>query len=137
MLRRLPLICLLVPALLGLTASAALALSPVVVDCQHHNALTGHYSVAELQRALATIPADIKEYSSCYQIIQQQLFKQAGHHTGGPGGTSGGTGGSFVSAPVLIVLIVILLGGGGFAYAAYRRGSGPGDGAQPPPAAGA
>jgi hypothetical protein len=116
---------------LGLAAfsSPALALSPVVANCQHSGGtqLTEHFSISQLQNALATMPADVKEYSSCYAIIQNQLFKQVGgSKTGSGSGSGASSGSSFLSVPVIIVLLVIVLGGGGAAYAASKRNSGGG-----------
>jgi hypothetical protein len=117
---------------LALLPSQALAISPVIADCNTHTRLTHHYSVSQLRSALATMPADVKEYTSCYQTIQDQLYHQLGKPVPGSAGTSGG--GSFISAPVLIVIIVVIVIGGALAYAAWRRGGGDG-GSQGPPAA--
>jgi hypothetical protein len=120
---RLRLICvaLAVAATLSLGTGDALAISPVLTDCQHHpNGLTQHYSLAELRSALASIPADVREYSGCVNIIQTQIFRQS---TGKLPPATGGSGSS-VLVPVIIVLLVILLGGGGAAYLVRRRGGG-------------
>lgn len=110
---------------LALLPSQALAISPVTADCNTHTRLTKHYSVDALRNALATMPADVKEYTSCYQIIEDQLYHQLGKPVPGSAGSS--SGGSGISAPILIVIIVVLLVGGALAYAAWRRG-GEGDG---------
>lgn len=116
---------------LVLLPSQALAVSPVIADCNAHTKLTKHYSVSELRNALATMPADVKEYTSCYQTIQDQLYRQLGKTV--PGSASGtSSGGSGISTPVLIVIIVIVVVGGGLAYAAWRRGGEGGDGEEPP-----
>jgi hypothetical protein len=62
---------------LALGAGNAAAASPLS-DCSHHNKLIGHYTVAELNHALATMPSDIREYTACYSIIQNQLYAQLG-----------------------------------------------------------
>ncbi|HET9719748.1 MAG TPA: hypothetical protein VFP55_06710 [Solirubrobacteraceae bacterium] len=120
---------------LSLLPSRALALSSVITDCNAHTKLTQHYTIAELRNALATMPADVKEYTSCYQIIQTQLYHQLGKPVPGSSGSSSGN--SFISAPLLIAIIVIVVLGGALAYAAWRRGDGggPGGGGQGPPAA--
>ena len=121
-------------ALLAIAALAmpgqALAVAPAVADCAHHNALTRHYSISELQNALATIPADLKEYGPCYQVIQQQLDKQLSGVKATDSGSGSGGGGSGIVI-LIIVVVVIALGGGGAAYAAHRRGGGD---SPPPPA---
>ncbi len=130
---------LLCGLLLGavLTAPALGATAPAVLDCTVHNGLTKHYTVAELRTALATMPAEIKEYTSCSDILQRALDDElAGLHVSG-GGASGG-GGSFLPLPVIIVLIVILLGGAGYGALQLRRRTGldppPPGGDAPPPA---
>jgi hypothetical protein len=118
---------------LTLAAGPALAESAATKDCYAHNKLTRHYSVSELRTAMATMPADVKEYTSCYQVEQDQLFRQL--HQPVPGqqpGSGGRSGGSFISTPLLVVLIVVVLAGGGLAFVAARRGGG---GGTPPTAA--
>jgi hypothetical protein len=110
---------------LAILPGQALAISPVTADCNTHTRLTKHYSVDELRNALATMPADVKEYTSCYQIIEDQLYHQLGKPVPGSAGSS--SGGSAISAPILIVIIVVIVVGGALAYAAWRRG-GEGDG---------
>jgi hypothetical protein len=113
-----------------LLAGSAIAESPADADCNTHNALTEHFTVGELQTALATMPAAVKEYTGCYQTIQNQLYAELGHSGKTGPKASTGSGGSFLSAPVLIVLVLILAGGGGFAFMAWRR-NGAGDGEGP------
>ncbi len=116
---------------LAILPSQALAISPVIADCNAHTKLTKHYTESQLRTALATMPADVKEYTSCYQTIQDQLYHQLGKPVPGSAGSS--SGGSGISAPILIVIIVIIVVGGGLAYAAWRRGAGGGDdGGEPP-----
>jgi hypothetical protein len=114
--------CLLV------AAGAASAESPVTFDCQTNSRLTHHYTIGQLEKALATMPANVKEYSGCYQVIDNQLLKQEGGTGGLKGGSSGGSGGSFISTPVLIVLILVVLGGVALAVRAARRVRPPGGG---------
>ena len=127
MLRRLPGILLAIAAaalLAGSLAPAALARAdPAVLDCTSHNRLTRHYSAQELRHALATMPADIKEYTSCSDVLQRALDLQLGHlHA--RGSTSSGGGGSFLPTPLLILLVVLVLVAATFgALALRRRGS--------------
>jgi hypothetical protein len=65
------------------------------------------------------MPADVKEYTDCYDVIQRTLLAQAGGHGGGSGGS--GSGGSFLPTPLLVVLIVLALGAVSFSVAAIRR----------------
>lgn len=112
----------LVAAAAGLGAQSAIAARSPLSDCNAHNALTHHYSVAQLRHALATMPAEVREYTACYQIINDQMLRQLGQRIpGSSGGDSNSSGGSLISTPLLIVLIVIVVGGGGAALAAYRR----------------
>lgn len=120
--RRMIIVTCLVAVLSGGLAAEARAENPAVVDCNHHNMLTRSYSVARLRNALATMPPDVREYTSCYQVIDDQLLRQLGQKIpGGAGVASTSSGGSLISTPLLIVVIVIVLGGGAGAYVAYRR----------------
>jgi hypothetical protein len=98
------------------TASAA-APNPTA-DCNANGRLSQSYTPAELRHALATMPADTKEYTDCYDVIQRTLLSDLGQLKGSG---SGGSGSSFLPTPVLIVLIVLVLGGAGFATVALRR----------------
>jgi hypothetical protein len=116
-----------------LAAGSAQAESPATADCYAHNKLTHRYSVAQLRSAMASMPADIKEYTDCYQVEEDQLFRDL--HKPVPGASSAphtSSGSSFISTPLLVVLIVVVLAGGGLAYVAWRRGGG---GGSPPTAA--
>jgi hypothetical protein len=109
-------------ALAGAPAAASAAgLSAPVVDCNTHARLTHRYTVAQLRNALATMPADIKEYSDCGDVIQRQLLAQLGGLHGNGGSGTGSGGGSFLPTPVIVVLALVLLGGAGFAAYAWRR----------------
>jgi hypothetical protein len=111
----------LVCALTGLVfaSSAAASLSPAVADCNAHAQLTRSYSVGQLKTALATMPADIREYTDCYDVIQRALLAQLGQRRGGGG--SGQGGGSFLPTPVIVVLIVLGLSAVSFGVLAIRR----------------
>jgi hypothetical protein len=127
---------LLVAGGLAVAAGDAVAsLAPATIDCQAHpNGLTGHYTISELREALATMPAEVTEYTNCVHVITDQLNKQLASLKVTPPPAAGtSTGGSFISTPVLIVVIVIVLAGAGFALSARKRGGG-GGGTQPPAA---
>jgi hypothetical protein len=110
-------------ALLGavgcLTAGSATAagLSPPVADCDTHGYLKRSYSAAELRNALATMPADVSEYTNCHDVIQRALLAKLGKlaDAGGSGG------GSFLPTWLLVVLILLLLGGAGLGAVALRN----------------
>jgi hypothetical protein len=105
------------------TGSASAAAPNPTADCNANSRLTQHYTDVQLRQALASMPADTKEYTDCYDVIQRQLLTQLGELKGSG---SGGSGGSFLPTPVLIVLIVVVLGGAGAATVALRRRAGTG-----------
>jgi hypothetical protein len=117
-------------AVLSATVAAAICLggspalassgSAVVADCNATGTLSHHYTVDELRNALATMSADVKEYTDCYDVIERQLLSQlAALHGHGSGGSSGG--GSFLPAPLIAVIVVLLLAAGGLGLSALRR----------------
>lgn len=58
--------------------SPAAARGTAVADCIAHGGLTRSYSVAQLRIAVATMPAHVKEYTDCYDVIQQALGAEIG-----------------------------------------------------------
>jgi hypothetical protein len=110
-----------------LPAPAFAGQSQVVADCNSHGQLSRTYSPAQLRVALATMPADVKEYTDCFDVIQRALLAQLGGSTrpGGPS-TSQSSGGSFIPVPLIVVLVLLGLGGAGAVVAALRRGGGGG-----------
>ena len=58
-----------------------------ITDCNNHSKLTAHYVARRAAPALATMPADVREYTDCYDVIEKQLFAQLGTSSasGGPG----------------------------------------------------
>jgi hypothetical protein len=106
-------------ATLAVAPAALAAGSSPVADCNAHARLTEHYTVAELRRGLATMPADIREYTDCYDVLQRTLLAQLGQlHSSGSGG---GSGGSFLPTPVLIAVIVLVVAAAGLGTVALRR----------------
>jgi hypothetical protein len=102
----------------GLSAHAA-GLAAPVADCYAHNGtLTHSYTVAQLRTGLATMPADVKEYSVCYDVLQRALLQKIGKLSGGD--TSGG-GGSFLPAWLIAVLALLIVAGAGFGAVALRE----------------
>jgi hypothetical protein len=120
--RRLVGLAVLVAALI-VCASAAASSGDVITDCNSHGQLSRGYSTNELRGALATLPADVKEYTNCYDVIQRALLSQAGNsgHRGSGTGSSSGSGGAFLPTPLIALLVLLALLGSGFALAAARR----------------
>jgi hypothetical protein len=121
--------CLVVTvALAGGAVAPALGASStssvIINDCQATGKLSHSYTLAELQTALNTMPAYVKQYSSCYDVITQGIITVKHHKQTGP---SGGGGGSFLPTPVIIVLVVLILAAVTFGAIAIRqrRGSDP------------
>lgn len=83
----------------ALLAPATAAADPVQ-DCSTNGTLTQRYSAGELASALRSMPADVKEYTDCYdQIRRAQLAAAAGggtrsHRKSSGSGSGGGQGGS-------------------------------------------
>jgi hypothetical protein len=115
------LVCALCAAAVGPLAGLARAagVPAADADCNKNGTLTKHYSVQQLRTALATMPADIKEYTNCPDVINNQLLRQLGKLPGSGG--SGGGGGSFLPVWLLVVLALLVLGGAGFGVMAVRR----------------
>jgi hypothetical protein len=111
----------LVVALLA-AAPASARLSKAVADCNTHTRLTQTYTAAQLRTALNTMPADVKEYTNCYDVIQRALLADIGGIKA-DGGGGGGGGSSFLPTPLLIVLGVLVVAAGGLAVVARRRRS--------------
>jgi hypothetical protein len=115
-------------ATLALAAAASPALGAstskaIINDCQSNGKLTHSYTLSELQNALSTMPAYVKQYSNCYDVITQGILTVKHNKPTGP---SGG-GGSFLPTPVIVVLVVLILAGVTFGAIAIRqRRAGPG-----------
>ena len=106
-------------ALVGTPNAGATGLAPAVVDCNLHAALTRNYTIPQLQNALATMPADVREYSDCYTVIQHQLLLQLGELHGQGGAGQGG--GPFLPAWLIVILAVLVATAGGFGVLAVRN----------------
>ena len=74
--------------------------------------------MSQLHQSLATMPANVKEYTDCYDVINRALLAAVGgvHDTG-----SGGSGGSFLPTPIIVVLAVVLVGAAALGTVALRR----------------
>jgi len=104
---------------------AAASAPSAVADCSSHGILTHHYSVTQLRSALTAMPADVQEYTDCYNVIHNQLLAEipGGHHSAGGSSSSGG-GSSFPTALLAGLIVLVVIGAGAGAYAMTRR-SGP------------
>jgi hypothetical protein len=101
-----------VPAWAGIGA-------PVIADCQAHDGLTEHFSIAQLKNAAATLPADVSEYTNCQQAIERALTSPNGPGTNN--GAGSGSGGSFLPTPVIVVLVLLILAAVTFGALSVRR----------------
>ncbi|HWE32055.1 MAG TPA: hypothetical protein VG410_01140 [Solirubrobacteraceae bacterium] len=120
-------------ALLAAAAAAVLSAVPahasgigttVLADCNAHDALTKSYTVAELRNALATMPANMKEYTDCPDVISRALDNALG--TGGKSNGAGpSSGGSSLSTGVIVVIVVLVLAASTLGAIAIRRRRGP------------
>jgi hypothetical protein len=92
----------------------------VINDCQAHGALTHPYTVDQLRHALAVMPASVKQYTSCSDVVQNALVSARKHHGKLPV-SSGSSGSSFLPTPVIIILVVLILAAVTFGALAIRR----------------
>src|ERR1700751_1957577 len=94
----------------ALAASGPTA-SQAITDCNTHGRLTTQYSSAVLRQALAQMPADVREDTDCYDVIQGQLLKQIGSTGSGSGtaSTSRSSGGAFRPAGLIVVSFLRVL----------------------------
>jgi len=126
--------CAVAAVVAGLAAPGvpAAGLPPADVDCNTTAQLTHHYTPSQLQTALNQMPADMKEYSNCFGVIQRQLLIELGRLH--PKAGSGGGGGSFLPVWLIVVLALLIAGAGAFGALALRdrRGGGGGRGEDPP-----
>jgi hypothetical protein len=133
--RLLALVCAAVALACATLAAPALGAGNAIInDCQSHGRLTHPYTVAQLRHALAVMPATVKQYTSCFDVIQGALVSARKHNGKLPAGSTKGGGGSFLPTPVIIILVVLILGAVTFGALAVRRrqagpGAGPGAGA--------
>jgi hypothetical protein len=105
-------------------------------DCNDHLKLTQSYSSPVLRQALAQMPADVREYTDCFDVIERQLFKQLGQSGAAGGGAStSSSGGSGLPTWLIVVIVVLALAAITFgALALRRRRTEPGSGAPDGPA---
>jgi hypothetical protein len=124
----LALACALLTVTPGLASAASTGVSQALSDCNSHGRLTGHYSPDVLRQALAQMPADMREYTDCFDVMQRQLLAELGSTGSGGGGLGGGSGGSFLPAWLIVVVVLLALAAITLGVMALRRRS-----AAPPP----
>lgn len=114
-------VCALAAVAAGPAAPSASAagLPPADADCNANARLTHHYTPSQLQTALNQMPADMKEYSDCFGVIQRQLLIELGRLH--PKAGDAGGGGSFLPVWLIVVLGLLILGAGGFGLLALRN----------------
>jgi hypothetical protein len=132
--RLLALIC--AAATLGATAlpapSALAAGNAVINDCQANGQLTHPYTVRQLRHALSVMPASVKQYTSCFDVVQNALVSARKHNGTAPASKSSkGGGSSFLPTPVIIILVVLILAALTFGALAIRRRRGATEGRDP------
>lgn len=108
-----------VPALAGAAASGTAA--EAITDCNDHSRLTQSYSSPVLRQALAQMPADVREYTDCFDVIERQLFKQLGQSGAAGGGSTSSSGGSGLPTWLIVVIVVLALAAITFGALALRR----------------
>ncbi|HEX4009098.1 MAG TPA: hypothetical protein VHX62_03785 [Solirubrobacteraceae bacterium] len=127
-----PLCAALALALAGTVVAPALAAggNAIINDCESNGQLTAHYSLQALHQALAVMPASVKQYTDCYDVIARAIATDK-TRSGTVTTSTGGSGGSFLPTPVIIILVVLILAGVTFGAIAVRRrragGEGPDD----------
>jgi hypothetical protein len=101
----------------------------IINDCESNGQLAHAYTLPELEHALAVMPASVKEYTNCPDVIQRAIATAKRRHGTVPAG--GSSGGSFLPTPVIVILVVLILAAVTFGALAIRRRRGPTDGESP------
>lgn len=117
-------------ALSGLfAATTPAAMSPVQqILKQCNTGLTQHFTLSQLEQALRAMPATQRQYSGCYNVVQQAITRAKGRS----GGAGGGSGGSFLPTPVIVIIVLLILAGITFGAIAVRRRQSGADDDEPP-----
>jgi ABC-type dipeptide/oligopeptide/nickel transport system permease component len=131
--RRLTIVLLAATVALALAAGTASGAAPnPTADCNANSRLTQHYTPTQLREALATMPADTKEYTNCYDVIQRALVGELGQSPTSGGRQSGSSSGdSLLPTPVIVVLALLVVAGAAFGIVALRRRGAVGGGDHP------
>lgn len=102
-----------------------------ISDCNNHDQLTQQYSTSVLRQALAQMPADVKEYTDCYDVIERQLLAQVGNSKAGTSTTGSSSSSSFLPTWLIVVIVLLILAALTFGAISLRRRNSAG-----PPASG-
>jgi hypothetical protein len=84
-------------AALAMPTLAHASADQVIKDCNDDGALSKKYSKQDLKKALDTLPADVKDYSDCKDVISAALGAAGKKSSEGGGG--GGSGGGPAATP--------------------------------------
>jgi hypothetical protein len=127
----LALVCALSVAAPAVAVASSDTPSAAISDCNDHGQLTAHYSDETLRQALAQMPADVKEYTDCYDVIERQLLAQLKTPTSGSTTTTTtSSSSSFLPTWLIVVLVVLVLAAVTFGALAFRRRSADREGAE-------
>jgi hypothetical protein len=94
--RRILFLCLLA-ALLAAPAAKAASTNQILRDCEDDSVLEGHYTVAEMRKALHNLPTDVSEYSDCNDVLTRAINAATADSSGpaapsSPAPSGGGSG---------------------------------------------
>jgi hypothetical protein len=118
----LALVCAMFAAATSVAAAASGGTAAEAIsDCNNNGHLTAQYSASTLRTALATMPADVREYTDCYDVIQKQLFAELGASGTASGTTTSSSSGSVLPTPVLVIIVLLVLAALTFGAIAIRR----------------
>ena len=121
------LLALVCALLIGVPAVAGAASSDTpqaaIAECNATGTLSNQYSSETLRNALAQMPADVREYTDCYDVIERQLFKQLGQTQPGTATTTSSSSSSFLPTWLVVVLVLLALAAVTFGALAIRRRS--------------
>jgi hypothetical protein len=120
----LALVCALSIGVPAVAAASSDTPAAAISDCNANGQLTAHYSTDTLRQALAQMPADVREYTNCYDAIERQLLAQLKTESGtSTTPTTTSSSSSFLPTWLIVVLVVLALAAITFAALAFRRRS--------------
>jgi hypothetical protein len=104
-------------AALGGSRAVGASVQAISAQCPSGH-LSGGYTLAQLQQALSVMPTEVRQYTSCPDVVQAAILRTQHHHgsTAAIGSTS-----SVFPTPLVAILVVLILGAGAFAVLALRR----------------
>jgi hypothetical protein len=126
----LALVCALWLGAPAVAAAASDTPQAAIADCNATGKLNAQYSTETLRAALAQMPADVKEYTDCYDVIERQLFAQLGQTQPGTTTATSNSSSSFLPTWLIVVIVLLALAAVTFGALAIRRRSAEPEGAQ-------